>query len=626
MTTSGVVSTQQLKLQKRRAAYQRRKCRERDLLMAEKECNRKREQRRLEQQRRTVESNKRTRTNGIKLDYTKLIVDFEKKLKGLYNKECKCCKGVSLSFDLDERGHCKDCKDMDTDALITNNLLPIWKDSKGQYHYDVPDVLKQLTLQEKLLIQRAALFIPVQHIKNGTLGVKGHVCCFPQKIDTIYTTLPLLPNQVKYVQLIHKSKDEIGGDVKARKLVIRKQMVLDALKWLKQHNNVYRDIHIEEDNLKWIDGDEADLGTQIESLFDDDDDKGPSTQQVHDIQADQAQNNMASFGVVHEGIPIPSKDDLHINSVLKDIQVKNNIATMSWPDISQIAISEYSHEPLFAMAFPWLFPGGIGDFLQPRAVDEEVAKWGRRLMRFKDARFITDKVFCFYLWNFIMRRRNQAQGNFYVNKLSTSGNLTLDELKEKLLQGNNTFLNEISYYSKKVKGSDGYWRSKRYELLQWVTHHIEMGNGAPSYFGTLSCAEYWWPDIIRLVEERIYIATGVVRKFEAGSSGIVQVMNDYSAVVQEYFQLRVAIWFETIGKHVFSIAHYWLRYEFAPSRGQIHAHFLAIHNDKEIQHDLHANRHSPEHQAKLLSDWAESKIALTAELDYPVFENIDKDK
>ena len=126
--------------------------------------------------------------------------------------------------------------------------------------------------------------------------------------------------------------------------------------------------------MKWINGDEADLGTQIESLFEDDDDKGPLVLQVHNIQADQDQNNMTSFGVVHEGIPIPSKDNLHINNVLKDIQVKNNIATMSWPDISQTAISECSHEPLFAMVFPWLFPGEIGDFLQPRITDEEVAK------------------------------------------------------------------------------------------------------------------------------------------------------------------------------------------------------------------------------------------------------------
>jgi len=31
-----------------------------------------------------------------------------------------------------------------------------------------------------------------------------------------------------------------------------------------------------------------------------------------------------------------------------------------------------------------------------------------------------------------------------------------------------------------------------------------------------------------------------------------------------------------VGKHIFKIKHYWLRYEFAPSRGQIHTHILAI--------------------------------------------------
>ena len=66
------------------------------------------------------------------------------------------------------------------------------------------------------------------------------------------------------------------------------------------------------------------------------------------------------------------------------------------------------------------------------------------------------------------------------------------------------------------------------------------------------------------------------------NTSIVQIVNDYTIVVQEYVQQRVKIWLSTIGKKVFHIQYYWLRYEFAPSRGQIHAHMLAIHENPKV--------------------------------------------
>ena len=62
------------------------------------------------------------------------------------------------------------------------------------------------------------------------------------------------------------------------------------------------------------------------------------------------------------------------------------------------------------------------------------------------------------------------------------------------------------------------------------------------------------------------------------SDRYVETVNDYTLIVQQLFQNRVRLWLKTIGKEIFGIEHYWVRYEFAPSRGQIHAHLLAITN------------------------------------------------
>jgi hypothetical protein len=116
-----------------------------------------------------------------------------------------------------------------------------------------------------------------------------------------------------------------------------------------------------------------------------------------------------------------------------------------------------------------------------------------------------------------------------------------------------------------------------------VNHHVEAGNGTPSFFVTLSCAEHHWPDIIRLVKERMEMAGEDSKDCYTGSPKLPKLLNDYCIVVQEFFQARVEAWFETVGKSVFNIEHYWIRYEFAPGRGQIHAHVLCISNDKHLR-------------------------------------------
>ena len=66
-------------------------------------------------------------------------------------------------------------------------------------------------------------------------------------------------------------------------------------------------------------------------------------------------------------------------------------------------------------------------------------------------------------------------------------------------KGNTEWLDRINYFSHNVLNSPGYWRKKRREICAWIDHHLEEKNGLPSFFITLSCAEYQWPDIEKLV-------------------------------------------------------------------------------------------------------------------------------
>jgi hypothetical protein len=105
---------------------------------------------------------------------------------------------------------CSDCKTHRNFDPIQENLLPVWFTTDEQPMYHVPNELSCLQEGEKLLIQMVSPYVPFVHIKNGTRGIKGHVCSFPQRVQDLYTTLPRLPSSATFVKMIRSFKGEEG--------------------------------------------------------------------------------------------------------------------------------------------------------------------------------------------------------------------------------------------------------------------------------------------------------------------------------------------------------------------------------------------------------------------------------
>lgn len=268
------------------------------------------------------------------------------------------------------------------------------------------------------------------------------------------------------------------------------------------------------------------------------------------------------------------------------------------------------------MAFPWLFPGGIGDVND--FPNDNAREWAKMMTYFEDGRFAKDKQFCFMAENYILRRRNSNSGRYYVTKFHGHGPPNLKELQEQVKEGNNSFVNSLLYYSKSVKGSNQYWKAKRSELYTWINHHAEVHNKVPMYFITLSCAEYLWPDVVDLIKERLLMAGDEesAANAEVNTPAFVRLVNEYSIVVQEYYQIRVKNWLNTVGKEMLGIENYWCRYEFTPGRGQIHVHLLATSSDQYIydfiEKDKNEYENGEEIAAERLKRWARDRFGLTA--------------
>ena len=165
------------------------------------------------------------------------------------------------------------------------------------------------------------------------------------------------------------------------------------------------------------------------------------------------------------------------------------------------------------------------------------------------------------------------------------------QVQERLQQGDTSLLDKLIWMGgSAIRGTDAYWSSCKTEAEAWVDYHIENKRGPPSLFMTGSCAEFQWDGLSDLLEETIYEVEGEAVDLRRDFSRRFRAVNDYAVIVVQFFQLRMDAYCSTVLKHQLGIAHYWFRYEFAKSRGQIHWHMFAIRGDKQPAAMLHERR------------------------------------
>ncbi len=181
------------------------------------------------------------------------------------HKRCSKCQAVSIVKEYilirnqNINYHCFQCRQMNIDNFWKMNsdmLLPVWFDDNNEVQFNIPEELRCLRLGEQLLIQRLSCFIPIVHIKNGIMGLHGHCVSFRQDIIEICNILPR--TRVNAIKII-KSYNTAGniGLQDFDMFIIRRDIVLSALKWLKKYHKWYRedpDLIIQESNLDWMQG------------------------------------------------------------------------------------------------------------------------------------------------------------------------------------------------------------------------------------------------------------------------------------------------------------------------------------------------------------------------------------
>ena len=444
----------------------------------------------------------------------------------LHNKVCQGCLSVSMRTDSNFRTFngkylCVDCNFSNNWTACQELMLPVWYNEEQVIQYNVPPELSCLREGEKLLIQQVSVYVPLHHLMYGQIGCRGHIVSFPQDVSAVCTTLPRLPEQVELIRVIKRFKKS-DGEISSKSFRIRKSVVMSALSWLKKFNTQYKDITITEKNLNWIqNGVEQELPASV-SLEDidplllhkeTDEDLGPSPEQVAET-FNGLDTFEPAYGLTNVMSPNkPKQKDISVMEALTHaemqgrlLNIEENGAAIRFPYVSAEPVCEYSEKHLMEYAFPWLFPGGTGGYMSCENPKPLLKVWLKKMCQYRDGRFDNDRLWAFFALNFSTRHNNNGSGNFFVRSFFKNGPQTLEQLQEQIARGQLEWLHRISYFSACVPGSSGYWRARRREVFAWINYHMEKGNGVPTFFITLSCAEYHWEDIERLIIDRCAVA------------------------------------------------------------------------------------------------------------------------
>jgi len=140
--------------------------------------------------------------------------------------------------------NCKKARSTSERYLIDNNFLPIWTDNDGNVEYDLPSELQDLSLAEKLLIQKIAVLILVVHMYQGQLGLNGHSVMFRKDLSVLCNELPRI--KVDLIHLIREIDLSDGSsDIQHQIFTVQHTKVLAALFWLKKFHPDYRKITLD---------------------------------------------------------------------------------------------------------------------------------------------------------------------------------------------------------------------------------------------------------------------------------------------------------------------------------------------------------------------------------------------
>ncbi|TFK58008.1 hypothetical protein BDN72DRAFT_782628, partial [Pluteus cervinus] len=134
---------------------------------------------------------------------------------------------------------------------LYKNKIPKLALANGLWIGEVPDILKDLTFFEKMLIARVRLHRCFVRVSSGFRKMISHAIAFEAPTARLYQELPPPREDMDDVLaiLFTGPAQPTDEDFARTPLLVRRNKVIQALKWLKINHKDYADIVISQNNI-----------------------------------------------------------------------------------------------------------------------------------------------------------------------------------------------------------------------------------------------------------------------------------------------------------------------------------------------------------------------------------------
>ena len=400
---------------------------------------------------------------------------------------------------------------------LHRDVLPKRALANRLYLGPVPSELSELTMVEECFIARArakSWIVKLQETEGGPAlpttqrGFKGHTIIYPQEPEHLATMLPPPVDEVlSFICIIFVGSSKPTKEwlrTKAKPLVVRREKVYNALRWLKDNNPVYKDIEIAAENLESL-PDEDVLNYHIEQVAPDDAQETLVSRYDNGSDAHEPCPDLTLFDSV-----VISDVDAHTPTSQLAAAAVRHMKTKGKPFLQvghgSKPMNEFCNTDLFPMLYPTLFPYGCGGFEdknreKPISLKEHV----KYLFSLSDRRFQTHYSFLFTVFNIIQRRALLLHTSLKVKKsyfskfardFSSVSSEAIGEVLQQLERGERVvartdderrvlrLMKEVNLVTSKVPGSSASRVAMRNEIRS-----LTIAHGMPSFYITINPAD-----------------------------------------------------------------------------------------------------------------------------------------
>ncbi|KAJ3752057.1 hypothetical protein EV360DRAFT_89122 [Lentinula raphanica] len=292
---------------------------------------------------------------------------------------------------------CDDCR-----SSLRKGSVPKLALAHGLWLGDVPDVLKNLTFYEKILIarvQHTRCFVRVQKSAgNKYCKLVSNVIAFENPTPHIYNVLPPPRKDMDDVLAVMFSgtSKPTDDDYKNALLLLRHHVIAPALEWLIVNHFDYTDVTFSPENLAQYPENVPPVAVEFFKKGTNRNAEGVS---IHDsLEDDGVDGDQCVFtvhGVVGDSLKNMTTQQLkgiaaqHLDNEGKFLRVAHS----SSPE------SLWNNTHLYPKMFPWLFPYGLGGLGAYNASHFSEKSHLKFLLNYHDKRFQLDESFPFVAFN-----------------------------------------------------------------------------------------------------------------------------------------------------------------------------------------------------------------------------------